>query len=154
MSRTSLFMRHSTTRTKIPTHTHRERSTQISTRTDTIRVGSVDHLMLIGLHDFESPDGPTFRQSRGRIVFDDGGHRIGVGLVPSAVQITRGGGRPRMGFVLRGVIVFGQDHRRTRVHAVGQCTTQFFIAHNNVGRVVTVIATSSYLGQRERERGV
>ena len=109
--------------------------------------------MLIGLHDFESPDGPTFRQSRGRIVFDDGGHRIGVGLVPSAVQITRGGGRPRMGFVLRGVIVFGQNHRRTRVHAVGQCTTQFFIAHNNVGRVVTVMA-SSYLGQRERERGV
>jgi hypothetical protein len=101
----------------------------MTVRTDAIRVRTVNDLMLIRLHDLESANGTTLRQTGGRIILNDGSNRLSVRLIPSSVQVT--GCRAPVRFVLCRVIVFGQQHRIAGVNAVGESATELLIRHDD-----------------------
>jgi hypothetical protein len=57
-------------------------------RTNTIRIGTVNDLMLIGLHHFKATNRATLGQAaaRGWIIGNDRRHGLHKGLVTAAVQ--------------------------------------------------------------------
>lgn len=88
--------------------------------TDAVRVGSVDHLMDVGLHNLEASDGTGLRQTTGRVAVDDLSNGIGVVFIPSAVDRAFIGSA--VCFVLRSMIVL-RNHDRRVLQAIDECAT-------------------------------
>jgi len=97
-------------------------------RTDGIRIGTVDDLMLIGLDDLEPSDLSRGSQAARWVVGNHPRHGIRVGTVTATVKIAGSSVR----FVLSGMIELGENDRlgaAAVLNAVDEGATEFVIGH-------------------------
>ena len=101
----------------------------VATRlTQSIRIGTVNDLVDLGLAHLEAADGAGLGGGARRVVPDDHPDGIGVALVAAAVQVGPSGA----GLVLRRVVVLGQHGDGgliTGVEAVHQGASESVVGH-------------------------